>query len=138
MGPGHLCEGNGIHCRTDNALENCCIDQVVGTEACVCAAMLLGKHTEAKAAILSRQSRGESGLRIRSYANARVLKAHLVRIRDHSGASPCPPEPRPFLALPSLASARTPTRWPLDALACRCKQAALFRSSPQGCQRRTR
>ena len=62
----------------------------------------------------------------------------LVRIRNHSGASPYPPEPRQFPELPSLASARTPTRWPLDALAFRCKQAALFRSSPQGCQRITR
>ncbi len=71
------------------------------TEACVCAAMLLGKHTEAKAAIMSRQSRGESGLRIRSYANARADAATGILARIH------PRYPRHLKSVPALLWGQT-------------------------------
>ena len=71
------------------------------SEACVCAAMLLGMQAAAKAALQARLGRGESGLRIRSYANARADNATGILARLH------PRYPRHLKSVPALVWAQT-------------------------------
>ena len=52
------------------------------SEACVCAALMLGKLDVAKAAIVSRLSRGEQALRVRAFAVARHDAAEIVGSGD--------------------------------------------------------
>jgi len=71
------------------------------SEACVCAAMMLGKLDVAKAAIVSRLSRGEQALRVRAYAVARRDAAVGILARVH------PRYPRHLKSVPALLWAQT-------------------------------
>lgn len=71
------------------------------SEACVCAALMLGKLDVAKAAIVSRLSRGEQALRVRAFAVARHDAAVGILARVH------PRYPRHLKSVPALLWAQT-------------------------------